>query len=74
VIHLFVKMAWKADETSDFVFVQLIKQEPSMYDKSHPDYARWDKVDLAWEKIFHKMNESGMCVNVYILIYYNQNL
>jgi hypothetical protein len=56
-------MARKADEASNFVFVQLTEQEPSIYDKHHPDYARRNKVDLAWEKL-HKMNESGMCVNV----------
>jgi hypothetical protein len=39
-------MARKVDEDEDededvnFVFVQLTKQEPSMYDKCHPDYAR----------------------------------
>jgi GTP cyclohydrolase FolE2 len=71
-------MARKADEASNFVFVQLTEQEASIYDKSHPDYARRDKVDLAWEKISHKMNESRMCVNVYIYSYiinitYNRN-
>jgi hypothetical protein len=45
-------MARKADEASNFVSVQLIEQEPSMYDKSHPDYVKWDKVDLAWGKNF----------------------
>jgi hypothetical protein len=38
----------------------------------HEDYARRDKIDLAWERISHKMEESGMCVYVYM--YYNQNL
>jgi hypothetical protein len=54
----------KADEDSDFVCVRLIEQEPSIYDKSHPDYARRDKVHLASEKNSHKMNGSDMCVNV----------
>jgi hypothetical protein len=67
-------MIGMADEASNFAFMQLIEQEPSIYDKSHPDYARRDKVDLAWEIFSHKMNESGMCVNVCILVYYNQNL
>jgi hypothetical protein len=67
-------MARKADEASNFVFVQSIEQEASIYDKSQPHYARRDKVDLAWENISRKMNESGMCVIVYILVYYNQNL
>jgi hypothetical protein len=82
MIHVFLKMARKADEASNFVFVQLTEQETSIYDKSHPDCARRDKVDLALEDISHKTNESGMCLNVYIyiyiyiyiLVYYNQNL
>jgi hypothetical protein len=52
VIHLFVKMARKVDEGANFVLVQLIEQESGIYDKHHLDYARWDKVDLAWGKIF----------------------
>jgi hypothetical protein len=54
VIHLFVKRALKVDEAA-FVLVQLIEQEPGIYDKRHPEYARRDKVDLAWEKISHEM-------------------
>jgi hypothetical protein len=50
-------MARKADVASNsFFFLQLIEQEPGIYDKSHPDYARRNKVDLSWEKISHKMN------------------
>jgi hypothetical protein len=74
VIHLFVKIARNADEAANFVFVQLIEQVPSIYDKSHPDHTRWDTVNLAWEKISREMKESGMCVYVHILVYYNQNL
>jgi hypothetical protein len=51
VIHLFLKVAQKVDEAANFVFVQLIEQEPSIYDKRHPDYARRDKIGLAWERI-----------------------
>jgi hypothetical protein len=72
VIHLFIKMARKVDEAANFVFVQLIEQEPAIYDKRHADYARRDKIDLAWERVSHEMVESGMCVYVYM--YYNQNL
>jgi hypothetical protein len=36
-------MARKVDEAANFVFVQLIVQEPGIYDKRHPDYARQDK-------------------------------
>jgi hypothetical protein len=46
-------MARKVDEAANFVFVQLIEQEPGIYDKRHPDYARQDKTDLAWERIYH---------------------
>jgi hypothetical protein len=70
-------MARKVDEAANSVLVQLIEQKPGIYDKRHPDYARRDKVDLAWEKISHEMKESGMCVYVYmyiyIYIYNNQN-
>jgi hypothetical protein len=61
-------MAWKVDEAANFVFVQLIEQEPGIYDRRHPDYARQDKIDLAWERIPHEMKESGVCVCVYIQI------
>jgi hypothetical protein len=64
-------MARKIDKASNFIFVQLIEQELGIYDKRHPDCARPDKIDLAWEKIYHEMNESGMCLYVYI--HYNQN-
>jgi hypothetical protein len=33
-------MARKVDEADNFVFVPLIEQEPRIYDKRHPDYAR----------------------------------
>jgi hypothetical protein len=31
-------MAQKVEEAAIFVFVQLIEQEPGIYDKCHPDY------------------------------------
>jgi hypothetical protein len=43
-------MAQKIDEAANFVFVQLIEQEPDIYDKRHPDYARQDTIDLARER------------------------
>jgi hypothetical protein len=74
VIHLFVKIARKVEEAANFVFVQLIEQEPAIYGKRHADYARRDNIDLAWERISHEMEESGICVYVYTCMYYNQNL
>jgi hypothetical protein len=47
------------DEAANFVFVQLIQQEPGKHDKFHANYARRDKTDLAWERISHEMKESG---------------
>jgi hypothetical protein len=44
-------MRRKVDEAANFVFVQLIEQEPGIYDKCHAHYARQDKIDLAWEKL-----------------------
>jgi hypothetical protein len=52
-------MARKFDEAADFVSVQLTEQEPGIYDKCHPDYARWDRIDLAWKKISRETKESG---------------
>jgi inosine/xanthosine triphosphate pyrophosphatase family protein len=52
-------MARKVDEAANFVFVQLIEQQPGIYDKRHTDYARQDKIDLAWERISHEIKESG---------------
>jgi hypothetical protein len=49
-------IARKVDESDNFVFVQLIEEEPDIYDKRHPDCARPDKIDLALERISH---ESG---------------
>jgi hypothetical protein len=62
-------MARKVDDAANFVFVQLIEQEPGIYDKRHPDYARQDKVDLTWERISHEMKESDICIRMYIQIH-----
>jgi hypothetical protein len=35
VIHLFLLMVQKVDEAANFVFVQLIEQEPGICDKCH---------------------------------------
>jgi hypothetical protein len=49
-------MSRKVDEAANFVFVELIEQEPGiLYDTGHPDYARRDKIDLAWERISREM-------------------
>jgi hypothetical protein len=40
-------MARNVEETANFVSVQLIDQEPNIYDKCHQDNARQDKIDLA---------------------------
>jgi hypothetical protein len=37
----------KVDDAANFVSVQLIEQEPGIFDKRHPDYARQDNIDLA---------------------------
>jgi hypothetical protein len=50
VIHMFLKKTRKVDEAANFVFVQLIKQEPGVYDKRHPGYAKDVKTDLTWEE------------------------
>jgi hypothetical protein len=61
VIHLFVKVARSVDEAANFVFVQLTEQETGIYvyDKRHSDYARRDKIDLAWKRISRETKEPG---------------
>jgi hypothetical protein len=54
-------MARKGDEAANFALV------PGIYDRRYPDYARRDKVDLAWEKISHEMKESGMYIYIYMI-------
>jgi hypothetical protein len=66
VIHLFLKIlkkVRKVDKAANFVSVQLIEHEPGIYDKRHLDYARRNKIDLAWERISHEM-EFG--IRIYI--------
>jgi hypothetical protein len=53
-------MARKVDEATNIAFVQLTEQQPGLYDKSHPDYGRTDKVDLACDGISHEMKDPGM--------------
>jgi hypothetical protein len=65
---LFLSIARKVDEAADFVFVQLTEQEPGVYDKCHPDYARQDKMDLACERISHEMKESGSRLSSFEII------
>jgi hypothetical protein len=50
-------MAQKVDKASNFVFVLLIEQEPGIYGKCHTDYARWNEIDLTWEKVSHELKE-----------------
>jgi hypothetical protein len=40
-------MARKVNEVANFIFVLLTEQEPGIYDKRHPDYARQEKIDSA---------------------------
>jgi hypothetical protein len=62
-------MAQMVDESANFVFVQLIEQEPGIYDKRHPEYARRDKKGLVWERISHEMKASGIYTYITILTY-----
>jgi hypothetical protein len=58
-------MAWKIDEAANFVSVQLIEQECGIYDKCRADYARRDKIDLAWERISYEMKKFGSCLSYF---------
>jgi hypothetical protein len=53
----------EVDEAANFVFVQLIEQEPGMYDIRHLDYASGKETDLAWEGISHETKEPGSRLN-----------
>jgi hypothetical protein len=45
-------MVRKVAEAANFVFVQLVEQEPGIYDKRHPDYARLGKEFLMrWQSL-----------------------
>jgi hypothetical protein len=61
-------VAQKVDEAANFGFMHLIEQEPSIYDKCHPGYARWDKTDLTCGRIYHEM-ESRMYIYFLIKTY-----
>jgi inosine/xanthosine triphosphate pyrophosphatase family protein len=65
-------MVQKVDEAANFVFVQLIEQEPGMYDKRHPEYTRQDKTNLASERISHETEESGSRLSSFETIYASQ--
>jgi hypothetical protein len=47
-------MARNVEEAATFVFVQLIEEEPYIYDKRHPNYARRDKIDWLEKEILMK--------------------
>jgi hypothetical protein len=46
-------------KAANFVFVQLTEQKPGICDKSRSDYARRNKIYLAWETFSHEMKKSG---------------
>jgi hypothetical protein len=55
-----VQTARNINEPTNIAFVQLTEQEPGLYDKSHPDYGRTDKIDFLWEGISREMKDPGM--------------
>jgi hypothetical protein len=55
-------MARNVEEAANFVSVQLIEQEPGIYDKCHADYARQDKIDLVWERTSQVNRVYRFCV------------
>jgi hypothetical protein len=50
--------------------VQLIEQEPGIYDKRHPDYAGQGKIDLDWERISHEIKDSESGLSYFETILY----
>jgi hypothetical protein len=65
--HLLREKIRKVDEAATF-FVQLIEQEPHIYDKCHADYAKQDKIDLTWERISHETKKSGFWLSSFEII------
>jgi hypothetical protein len=59
-------MAQKVDGAANFVFVQLIEQEPGIFDKCYADCGRRNKIDLAWERISHERKESGSWLSSFL--------
>jgi hypothetical protein len=51
--------ARNVEKATNTAFVQLTEQEPGLYDKSHPDYGRRDRVYLVWEGISCEMKDPG---------------
>jgi hypothetical protein len=48
----------KVNEATDFAVVLLIEQQPSLYDKIHPE--GWNGLDYVWERMSHDMKEPGI--------------
>jgi hypothetical protein len=48
-------MARKVDEAADVVSVQLVEQEPGIYDERHPHYAGQDIIGMAWQRTSREM-------------------
>jgi hypothetical protein len=67
-------MPRKVDDGDNFVFVQLIGQKPGIYHKCHADYARRDTIEWAWERISHKVKESGSWLSSFEIKNYNHAL
>lgn len=55
------------DHAFNINFVQLVKNEKCLYDKSLPEYRNKDEHDKAWEKIANNVNENGSYCNVRIV-------
>jgi hypothetical protein len=61
-------MARKVVKAANFVLVQLIEQEPGMYDRFHTDCERLNKIGLAWKRISHMVKESGSWLSSFEII------
>lgn len=47
------------DHAFNINFVQLVKTQGCLYDKTLPEYRNKDEHDKAWEKIALEVNENG---------------
>lgn len=47
------------DHAFNINFVQLVKKQGCLYDKTLPEYRNKDEHDKAWEKIALEVNENG---------------
>ena len=63
------------DQDFNIQFVQIIKRERSLYDKTLPEYRSKDEHDKIWQKVADEVNESGKLVKKVLSLHsFTQNV